>query len=83
MALGDTLGAINLRMVGKLSDAQVAMDDTTLNADLVSFYDTELTSRSLAIKDGTSLYKAFNRSMRKFILDAETEAVQEVYREKI
>ena len=74
MALGDTLGANNLSMVGKLSDAQVAMDDTALNADLVSYFDTELASRSLAIADGSSLYKAFNRTLRKFILDAPTEA---------
>jgi hypothetical protein len=73
MALGTVLGVEKLRMVGKLSDAQVAMDDTALNADLVSVYDNALTDNGLVIKSGTSLYKAFNRSLRKFILEAQTE----------
>ena len=73
MALAETLGVDKLSIAGKLSDAQVAMDDTALNADLVSIFDTALAEKSLAIKDGSSLYKAFSRALRKFILEADTQ----------
>jgi len=75
MALGDTLGVENMQMVGKLTDAQVAMDDTTLEANLDSIYSAELASRSLKIIDGETLYRAYNRTLRKFILDAPTEPI--------
>ena len=75
MALGDTLGVENMRMVGKLTDAQVAMDDSTLEADLDSIYSASLAAKSLQIVVGESLYKAYNRTLRKYILDAPTEPV--------
>jgi len=74
MALGDTLGVENMQKVGKLTDAQIAMDDTALEADLDAIYAAALADRSLVIKSGESLYKAYNRTLRKYVLDAPTEA---------
>jgi len=63
-----------MQKVGKLTDAQIAMDDTALEADLDAIYAAALADRSLVIKSGESLYKAYNRTLRKYVLDAPTEA---------
>ena len=74
MALGDTLGVEQLTMVGKLTDAQVAMNDTDLTNDLTTDYNAKLTLKSLVIAGGQSLTVNFNRTIRKFQMYAPVAA---------